>query len=390
MRFAFAVTDLRLPADLTGIHDGIEMGGAFSSWTDLIASVANSLNDNPVDVAVLDAALGANRDRQADLSLEGALTALRATGTTLRVIVVSTTELDGAMLARHRAEAFLNTDPSTSARTLGKLLGLVDARSVAKVVMVSGYQGGTGKSTMSRYVATELARRTADAIPTGRKGVLLWELDLAHPTLAFDQSVDLLGTEGGRRTVSRILNAGALRVPEDTAKLEQSIVPASESGFPVDVLLAPHGAREVMAVMQSYGDDLIALRDRLRTVLELAKRMYSYIVIDTGTDYISHPGAQIALESADAICLMSTPTAAGLSALLSLEVIIGDRGLRDRTRVFLNRGKRGDEIYTRLCAEAGARVGAKPVLGLINEVDSDQLATAFSPYAAKFLAEFGY
>ena len=205
MRFSFAVSDLRLPADLSIAHDGIELAGAFSSWTDLIAAVQSDLADSPIDVAVLDGTLSSARDRQAGLTLEGALTALRATGSALRIVVVSSHELDASLLARHQAEPFLNTDPATSGRTLGKLLGLVDAGSVAKVIMVSGYQGGTGKSTMSRYVATELARRTAGSIPTGRKGVLLWELDLAHPTLAFDQSVDLVGTEGGRRTISRIL-----------------------------------------------------------------------------------------------------------------------------------------------------------------------------------------
>jgi MinD-like ATPase involved in chromosome partitioning or flagellar assembly len=388
MRFAFAVSDLRLPADLASVYDDVELAGAFSAWTDLVGAV-RAAGEEPIDVAVLDRELTSGRDRTAGLDLEATLAALRAVSPRLRIVVVARGDLDPAMLARHEAESFLDLDTTTSARNLGKLLGLVDRSAVAKVLMVSGYQGGTGKTTMSRYVATELASRMAGKALPGRRGVLLWELDLAHPTLAFDREFDLLGTDGGRRTISRILNAGPLKVPDDLAKLEASVVARTDSGLPYDVLLAPHGAREVMSVMQAYGDDLVALRDRLRSVLELAKRMYTFIVIDTGTDYISHPGAQIGLESADALCLMSTPTAAGLSALLSLEVIIGDRGLTDRTRVFLNRGKRDDGPYLKACFDVATRVGKGGVLNLIREVEPADLEAAFRPRAAQFLAEFG-
>lgn len=388
MRFAFAVSNLRLPADLAATYDDVVVAGAFSAWTDLVAAVAHAPEDEPIDVVVLDRDLTASRDRATNLDLAGALSAIHTSAPKLRIVVVARNELDASLLSAYEAVGFLDLDPMLSARNLGKLLGLVDQSAVAKVIMVSGYQGGTGKTTMSRFVAAELAARYP-AQPGKRSPVLFWELDLAHPTLAFDREIDLLGTEGGKRTISRILNMGPIKVPDDQAKLDSSVVSAASSGAKYDVLLAPHGAREVMALMQSYNDDLVALRDRLRAILELAKRSYRYIVIDTGTDYISHPGAQVALESADAICLMSTPTAAGLSALASLEVIIGDRGLFERTRVFLNRGKGDDSPYLKACIDVATRVGKSGALGLIMEVQPSGLEEMFRPRAAQFLAEFG-
>jgi MinD-like ATPase involved in chromosome partitioning or flagellar assembly len=388
MRFAFAVSNLRLPADLAATYDDVTVAGAFAAWSDLVTAVTTAHADEPVEVAVLDRDLVASRDRVAGLDLAGALAAIRTAAPKIRLVVVARGELDASLLSAHEALGFLDLDPVLSARNLGKLLGLVDQSAVAKVIMVSGYQGGTGKTTMSRFVAAELAARYP-ASAGKRSPVLFWELDLAHPTLAFDREVDLLGTEGGRRTISRILNAGPIKIPDDQPKLDASVVSAASSGAKYDVLLAPHGAREVMAVMQAYNDDLVALRDRLRAILELAKRTYRYIVIDTGTDYISHPGAQVALESADAICLMSTPTAAGLSALASLEVIIGDRGLFDRTRVFLNRGKGDDSPYLKACIDVASRVGKGGALGLIMEVQPSGLEEMFRPRAAQFLAEFG-
>lgn len=377
MRILFATNNLRLPADLSAGYADLEIAGVVSSLSEALAAVRGAPKYAPIEAVILDAELNSPRDHEEKLTLEDALVALRKESDELRLVVTTDSAEPIEAVQRVGAQQFISYDQTRSAANLAAMLGLISRSKAATIIAVVGLQGGAGRTTFAQVIASALAERTENT--NGRGGVLLWEMDLKHPTIAFDQEIDLVTAHHGRRTIAKLLNAGPITGDESMPIIASSIISTNQSRLGYDLLLAPHGLREVMAIYQAY-PQLLELRQRMAKILSVVSRHYQIVVLDTGTDLLSDPGASVALASASAIAVLATPSPAGLSSVMAMRTIIRDLHASKRSRLIINRVRRDDVNYLNYCQQAAGDV--LPLLGVIPE---GAPLTAFAALAPKLL-----
>lgn len=348
MRLMFATTNLSMPRDLAKGYAGVEVIGVHTSYGGLLRSMLRENASAAIampDALVLSDDLRNAADRGGGLTVEVVVAALRRAYPNLRIILVGRTSRIEEQAIRLGAERFIEQDERASAVNLAAMLRISAKSEVARIIAITGHQGGAGRTTIAQGIAEGLADLVSTSASRG--GVLLWELDLEHPTLGFNQEVDLISADHGRRTISRILNGDPIEGDEDLPRIRESIVSKEKSRLDYDVLLAPHGIREVMALYQSY-PHLIDLRERLDSIMGVLARHYQAIVVDLGTNLIGDPGAAVALRDASHIVTVATPSASGLRSVMTMRAIITDLHAEERSKLVLNRTKRaGDDAYTR-------------------------------------------
>lgn len=379
MRIAFALSNLTLPKDLSEGYANIEIDAVYSSYTDTVAGLGKVADEqlDRVDVVLLADDLTAPIDRSAGLTLVAAIEAIREARPKIRVVVVSKRAADDDQLAKLGVERFVEHDPRASAINLATLLKIPAKSEIAKIIAVAGHQGGAGRTTLAQAIADGLSDYVNRN--TSRGGVLLWELDLEHPTLAFEQEIDLLAGDHGRRTIARLLNQAPIRGDEDFPLIRESIVPREKSKLSYDVLLAPFGIREVMAMYQAY-PNLVDLRERLAMIMTVLSRHYQAIVLDLPTSMIGDPATIVALQNASHIVTVATPSPAGLRSINTMRVIAGDMHIEGKTKLVLNRVKRDDAAYIKYC-----QAQAQGSIELMAQIPDGAPASAFTAIGPRLL-----
>jgi pilus assembly protein CpaE len=180
-----------------------------------------------------------------------------------------------------------------------------------KVAVFTSAKPGTGSSTLATHMAHALSREG--------KRVLLIDLDLDGGTAAFN-----LKLSAGHSVLTALENAGQL----DPSLWSQIV--ASSAG--VDVLAGPELPSE-------EGVDSA----RLNAVLEFARSLYDWILIDAPITF--HRVSLMAISECDVAYLVTTPDLASLHLTRRATKFLTDLSFdRTRCRIVVNRLSRRDSI----------------------------------------------
>jgi MinD-like ATPase involved in chromosome partitioning or flagellar assembly len=349
MRIVFATSNLFIPTDLARKYADVEIIGGMPSFSATISVVRDTQGGiSPVEVAVLEARLISAIDTEAKMSLSKAIAELRMINPDLRIVVSTPSPMTAADLDGQEVDVLVEIEQRRAAANLATHLQLSPIEDVARIFTIASLQGGAGRTYVAKNLAATFVPALRDQVQEGRGGVLLWELDLHHPTLGFTTGFSPATLDNGRRTVAGLLNADTLSLEGSVdavmSKVLPFIIPMNENPIGCDLLLAPHGLREIMAVYQAY-PDLPELQHRLSRILDILSRYYKVIVIDTGYDLLTDPGATLAISRADVLVGVVAPGPAGLSAATGLGIIISDMSLGQKTQIILNTGVQNDQSY---------------------------------------------
>jgi MinD-like ATPase involved in chromosome partitioning or flagellar assembly len=335
MRMLFALESPAIPAALVEKYGDIEAVGTVRSYSDAIRITQGTPTGQPVEVLIASDALTDAGDRSANITLDRLLMTVKAANPSARLVILSARGELTSSAADMGAIAVQIADPLRASDSIGEVLNLAPRAEIARVITIAGLQGGAGRTTVARMLAEAFGERFRPR--PGQKGVLLWEMDFKHPTLAYGLGIDAIGgTDDGRRTISGLLNAESIERDADPRALAPFIVGADASKRPYDILIAPHGIRSVIGFYKS-NSHLSELRERIRTIMEVVRRSYAAVIIDTGTDFFYDPGPAVAIGAADAICLVATPCAGGVSSVHAARQVLGDFRALERTRLIVNR-----------------------------------------------------
>jgi pilus assembly protein CpaE len=174
----------------------------------------------------------------------------------------------------------------------------------ATVVAVVGGKGGVGATTVACTLASELRRRTGEA-------VLLADLDMHTGLVAF-----LMAVESEFSIMDAVSNSARL-----DRSLWTRIVVQSEEG--VDVVCAP-----------SMAGSIDPLPEQLCQVLAAIKPFYRWIVLDLGR---MNSYAPRILEAADELVVITTTSIPALYETKRAIEALRTAGIGDRIRLTVNR-----------------------------------------------------
>lgn len=335
MRMLFALESPAIPAAIAEKYGDVEVVGTVRSYSDAIRITQGTPTGQPIEVLIASDAIADAGDRNANITIDRLLMTVKSANPSARLVILSARGELSAAAADMGAIAVQVADPTRASDSIGEVLNLAPRAEIARVITVAGLQGGAGRTTVARMLAEAFGERFRPR--PGQKGVLLWEMDFKHPTLAYGIGIDAIGaTDDGRRTIAGLLNAEAVERDADARVIAPFIVGADASKRPYDILIAPHGIRSVIGFYKSNGR-LSEMRERIRALMEVVRRSYAAVIIDTGTDFFYDPGPAVAIGAADAICLVATPCAGGVSSVHAARQIIGDFRALERTRLVVNR-----------------------------------------------------
>ena len=281
------------------------------NWTDSLAESRRRLARGNVSVILLDLNLP-------DSEGAATFTAVRSQAPEIPVIILSAGD-DVAMalkLIQEGADNYLvKSNCSAEALTRAIRYAVVKHGSntrqprieepldKARVVAVTGGKGGVGATTVACTLASELRRRTGEA-------VLLADLDLHTGLVAF-----LMAVESQYSIMDAVSNSARL-----DRSLWQRIVVQSEEG--VDVVCSP-----------SMAGPIDAPPERISQVLAAIQPFYRWIVLDLGRLNSCAPRI---LEAADELVVITTT---GIPALYETKRAIETlraAGMGDRIRLTVN------------------------------------------------------
>jgi cellulose biosynthesis protein BcsQ len=343
MRILFATDNLEVAADLARGYAGVDVVGVIGSLSEALFAIKSMPGRAPIETVVVSGTLKSIVDTEKGVTLKNALRTMRNQPGLRVVVVVPSADMFEEIEAAG-AQRFVEYDRNKSAAILAQMLHLAAKTESAKIVTVAGVQGGAGRTEAAKGIAAVLGGKYGK-LPNGQSSVMLWELDLKHATLAFDIDSDIsVGSDSGRRTISRLLNQDPLHGTEPISSISSAIIPASVSHLEYDVMLAPQGYREVISFYRSTAD-LNILREQLRHILTIMRHHYRAIVIDVGTDLHADPGPSVALSEANAIVVMATPCPGGDHCIVEMRDIAEDMHWNDRTLFVVNRITKTDGNY---------------------------------------------
>ncbi len=183
---------------------------------------------------------------------------------------------------------------------------------MGRICAFSSVKPGSGASTLAAQTAFSLKRVTSQR-------VLLVDLDLTGGTLGFSLKLDLT-----RSTLD------ALRWPDTiNASAWMSLV---SSCHDLDILPAP---------LVPHAEAVDA--DRIQAVLDYARTMYEWIVVDLPVSF--HRTSLLAISQADMTLLVSTSELPSLHLARKAVTVLGQLGFpKDRFHVVVNRAGKRDGI----------------------------------------------
>jgi hypothetical protein len=401
MRILFATNTPRIPSELAANYAGVQIAGILPSYSAAIATTKDAKRtDQEINTVILDARLFSALDKSLNLDLTTTIKNLHEIDPKIKIVVSanSPTWLEG--IGDSDIETFVEPDPLRVTINLATHLGLSLKTELAVVVAIISLQGGTGRT----YIARNLATAFEEGLSIGeardenrrrdggtKRRALLLELNLHHPTLGYLQNFSPMTLDMGHKTIAGLLNIGAS--DEDNAEnfeefsiesIDPYIINAGDNPIGCDLLLAPHGLMETIALYQA-NPNLEDLQFRLGKILDVLVRSYQVVVIDTGYDLLTDPGATLAIDRASSIVATASSCAAGLSNIAGLSIIIGQKNLSRKSLLVVNQGVQGEQIYLPTLLE-----NAKPIFKDIETIGSDPKDEAWQrimqkiwPYAAK-------
>lgn len=282
------------------------------NWTDSLAESRRRLASGNVSVILLDLNLP-------DSKGASTFTAVRSLAPEIPVIILSAGD-DVAMalqLIQEGADNYLvKSNCSAEALTRAIRYAVVkhgsnarrqpaeDPLDTATVVAVMGGKGGVGATTVACTLASELRRRTGEA-------VLLADLDMHTGLVAFLMAVD---------SEYSIMDAVSNSTRLDRS-LWKKIVIQSEEG--VDVVCAPSAAGSIDPPPE-----------QLCQVLAAVKPFYRWIVLDLGR---LNSYAPRILEAADELVVITTTSIPALYETKRAIETLRTAGMGDRIRLTVNR-----------------------------------------------------
>lgn len=282
------------------------------NWTDSLAESRRRLARGNVSVILLDLNLP-------DSEGSSTFTAVRSQAPEIPVIILSSGD-DVAMalqLIQEGANNYL-VKSSCNSETLTRAIryavvqhGATSRRQrteepldKAKVVAVTGGKGGVGTTTVACTLASELRRRTGEA-------VLLADLDMHTGLVAF-----LMAVESQYSIKDAISNSTRL-----DRTVWQRLVAQSEEG--VDVICSP-----------AMDGSMVVLPEQLTQVLTAIKPFYRWIVLDLGRLNSCVPKILVA---ADEHVVITTTSIPALYETKRAIETLRTAGMGDRIRVTVNR-----------------------------------------------------
>jgi len=191
--------------------------------------------------------------------------------------------------------------------TVGHLTPTVEAALRGKLITVFSAKGGCGKTTLATNLAAALADR-------GRREVCLVDLDLAFGDVAIALQLYPAHTIADAVPIANNLDASAV----------SSLLTQHSPGLTTLVApIEPGTAESIPAAL-------------VATVLELLKRQFDYVIVDTPPAFDDHVLA--AFDQSDLVALLATLDIPALKNLkLTLETLDLLNYPRDRWRLVLNR-----------------------------------------------------
>jgi pilus assembly protein CpaE len=190
----------------------------------------------------------------------------------------------------------------------GREVTVSKASGACKVISIFSTKGGVGKSTIAANLAVEIRKQTSCS-------VLLIDLDLQFGDLA------LLLNVSPRTTIANVAQVAPPQIEAEF--LAENIV---DSSYGVHVLAAP--------IKPEYAE--VVTGQVVERVIELARDMYEYIVIDTNPSFSSE--VLTALDGSDKIVLIVAPDFLTLkNVTLGLSVMASLNYPMDQINLVLNR-----------------------------------------------------
>ena len=342
MRLFLATRNFAIVDDLTSRWADVEVEGVAGSYTDILEAVART---GDVACAILDTRLDAEVDRDRGRSIDDAVREIRRAHPSIRLIVLAPAGITVPAVDEGGAELVVVNSGERSAANIAQALGLTAKADAARVIAVTGLEGGAGRTTIARAIAASAAERVGKP-GDGRGGVLLWEFDVRRPTaIAFDlDAPSSLVLDGGRRTMARLLGDAPFMPERVIDAVAEAVVPAESARLPYDVLIAPYGIREILAALGSE-IRLDALEARLREILAAVSAHYRVVVLDCPNDPVIDPQMMLAIGAADAITVVATPSPSGLSSVVAMSEILSDLRAIERSRLVLTKVNREARAY---------------------------------------------
>jgi pilus assembly protein CpaE len=285
-------------------------GAAFVlNWTDSLADGLSRLDRGGVDVILLDLGLP---------DCSGMETFMQARDRALKTPIVILSSADSESLAlqmiQEGAEDYLvksSCDAASLARAVRRAVvrrkshAAVAPASTARgrVVSVLGAKGGTGTTTIACTLAAELRSQTSQK-------VLIADLDSSAGLASF-----LTGVECQYSIRDAISNLQRL----DTA-LWESIVAQNPDGL--EIICSPNPGQEEIE------------NDRLREVLDFARPLYAWTVIDLGR--LNHKSVSLLGADGEVLVVTASTIPALYNAKRAVETLLAAAVDADRIRLIVN------------------------------------------------------
>jgi Flp pilus assembly CpaE family ATPase len=284
-------------------------GAAFVlNWTDSLADGMSRLDRGGVDVILLDLGLP---------DCSGMETFIQARDRALKTPIVILSSADSESLAlqmiQEGAEDYLvksSCDAATLVRAVRRAVvrrkshaAMAPASTLSRVINVVGAKGGSGTTTIACTLAAELRQQTGEK-------VLITDLDSSGGLVSF-----LTGVECQYSIRDAIGNLQRL-----DAAVWESIVARNPDGL--EVVCSPNPGQEEID------------NDRLRRVLDFARPLYAWTVIDLGR--LNHKSVSL-LGTDDEVFVVTAATIPALyNAKRAVETLFAADIDADRIRLIVN------------------------------------------------------
>ena len=335
MRILIATHNYAFVEDLHGNYADVDIWAAVGSFTEALNALER--NAGGIDTVVLDAWLSSEADAIAHQTIAKTLHDLREHYPEMRIAVLSAGGTTLPDIDEVGAEHVIISSGEKRAGALANKLGLIPAEKSARIIAVTGLEGGAGRTTVAMGIAASAAER-AGRRPNGGSSVVLCEMDIRRPTSIgydMDHQTSMI-VENGRQTIARLLGAPPFLGDTMISSLHSAIVTANLSRRPYDTLLAPYGMLEIDAAL-GHEISTTALTQRLGDIITALSATYRVVVLDLPNDPVIDPTMMLGIRRAHAWVVVATASRSGLASVVALSGPLRALGIIEKTKLVLNR-----------------------------------------------------
>ena len=347
MRILIATRNFAFVEDLSENYADVDIWAAVGSFSEALNALERA--NGGVDTVVLDSWLSSEADAIARQTIEKTLRDLRERYPEMRIAVLSAGGVTLPEVDEVGADHIIIGAGERRAGTLANKLGLIPAEKSARIIAVTGLEGGAGRTTVAMGLAAAAADR-AGKQQGGGSNVCLCEFDVRRPTsIGYDMDHQTtMIVDSGRRTIARLLGTAPFLGDTMAASLKSAVVTANLSGRQYDTLLAPFGMLEIDTVL-GHEISTKALTERLNDIVTALASTYRVVVLDLPNDPVIDPTMMLGIRRAHALVVVATPTRSGLASLVAIAPPLREIGVIGKAKFVLNRIGRGP-LYVRYAA----------------------------------------